>query len=157
MTIARWSFLALVVSLGLAGCGSDEPERDDEGALAEEGDLAAGSVEVGDCFDDPGDREEVAAVPAVPCDQPHTYEAYHAFELEGDEFPGNEQVQQLASDGCFTEFEAFVGTPYQESTLNVFFLGPSALSWEDADREVLCAVHDIDNEPLTGSARDSGL
>ena len=160
MKIARWSLLALVVSLGLAGCGSDEPERDDQGAVAEEGDLAADSVEVGDCFDDPGNLDDVAEVPAIPCDQPHANEAYHAFDIEvdGDEFPGAEQIEQLATDGCLTEFEAFVGTPYAESSLDIFYLAPSESSWNDFDdREVLCAVYDVDGEPLTGSARDSGL
>lgn len=158
MTMARWPALAAVVALGLAGCGDDGAQRDDEGAVVEEGDVAATSIEVGDCFDDPGSRDDVAAVPAIPCDQPHTNEAYHAFDLEGDGFPGAAQVEQLASEGCVAEFEAFVGTPYQESTLDVFYLAPSASSWaEFGDREVLCAVHDVDGDLLTGSARDSGL
>ncbi|MGI8759603.1 MAG: septum formation family protein, partial [Acidimicrobiales bacterium] len=143
---------------GLAGCGDNEPERDDEGAVAEEGDLAASSVKVGDCFDDPGNLDDVEAVPAVPCDQPHANEAYYAFDLDGDDFPGTEQVEELAIDGCLAEFEAFVGTPYEESTLDIFYLAPSTSSWDDFDdREVLCAVYGVDGEPLTSPARDSGL
>ena len=152
--------LAGAFALGLvAGCGDDEPTRDDEGAIAEEGDLGVTSVKVGDCFNDPEgavEGVEVEALAAVPCDQPHDNEAYHRYDLPDGDFPGQEQVEQEALEGCVgAEFQSFIGVSYDESAFEVTTISPTEETWNDLDdREVICAVY-IAGEELTGSARDS--
>jgi hypothetical protein len=51
-------------------------------------------------------------------------------------------------------FEAFVGKDYESSALDVASLYPSR---ERNDREVICAVYDVDANKLTGSVKGLGL
>ena len=113
-------------------------------------------VVVGDCFNAP-DAETISEVELVDCADPHRYEAYHAEDhpAGGDEaFIGDEAMTDYADDVCLGEFEAFVGIPWEESTLNYFYLQPTAETWEIGDREILCAVYSDAGE-LTGSAEGS--
>lgn len=143
---------------GLGSCGSDEPERDEQGAIAEEGDLSVQSVEVGDCFNDPDGVEEgveVEALGAVPCAEPHDNEAYHVFELPDGEYPGDAEVEEQSFEGCVGPFEGYVGRTYEASELEIFPITPTEASWNDVDdREVICAVY-LPEQELTGSMRDS--
>ena len=145
-----------VAALLVGGCGlSGEPERDESGAIVETAAAAdIFSIAVGDCTNDPedDDAEEVVSVEAVPCDGPHDNEAYHAEDLPDGEFPGEEAVLEAAEEICLSQFEAFVGLPYEESRLSVFPYRPTQEGWEQAeDREVLCMVYDTAGEPLVGS------
>jgi hypothetical protein len=55
-------------------------------------------------------------------------------------------------------FEAFVGKDYESSALDVASLYPSRESWTNQnDREVICAVYDVDANKLTGSVKGLGL
>jgi hypothetical protein len=159
----RWVVLVAAAGLvaGVLGaCGDDEAERDDEGAVAEEGDVGVFSLREGDCFDDPDELEgdeapRVESVAAVPCDQPHDNEVYHLGELPDGDFPGQQEIVQMAFDECLDPFEDFVGVPYEESELEIFPLTPSQDTWEDEDdREVVCAAY-LPDEQLTGSVRGS--
>jgi len=152
---ALWTILVVTALALIAGsCSSDAP-RDDSGAIVEEGELDVFSVAVGDCFDDPPEIEdggqEITELAAVPCDQPHDNEVYHAYDLPDGEFGGPELVEAQAADGCVDEFEGFVGLDYFESDLDIFWLTPTADSWSNGDREVICAVYAIDLTKLVGS------
>lgn len=146
--------------LSLSGCsllegGGNEPARDEQGQVTEsvdDGDVFA--VKVGDCLAASGEGE-VSEVPITPCDQPHESEAFHAFEVEGDEFPGGEALETEAA-ACQEEFATYIGKPYQESTLEVTYFSPTQESWEQLDdREILCLVYDPEGD-TTGSLKGSG-
>lgn len=141
-------------SCGLFGADSSEPERNAEGQVTEaveDGDVFA--LQVGDCLGDTG-TGEVAEVAIQPCDEPHDSEAFHAFEVEGEEFPGTEAMAAEAAQ-CQEEFEAFVGRPVDESTLEINYYAPTQQSWDEADdREILCLVYDPAG-PTTGSLEGS--
>lgn len=145
-----------VAALGLSGCGllpTADPVRDDEGAIVEaEANADVFSITVGDCTND-GDltASEVSSVEAVPCDEPHDNEVYAAFDVEGDEFPGSDEIQTIASEGCLEKFQPFVGAAYEESRLDFWPMTPTESSWGQGDREVLCLVYDAELEKLTGS------
>jgi hypothetical protein len=119
--------------------------------------ISAFDLEVGDCFDAP-DVEAVADVELIGCDEPHRYEAYHIenHPAGADEpFIGDEAMTSYADDVCIGAFEAFVGVPWEGSTLTYFFLQPTADTWEEVDdREVLCAVYSTEGD-LTGSVEGS--
>ena len=60
--------------------------------------------------------------------------------------------------GCLARFEAFVGRDYDSSSLDIATLYPSHDTWHGQnDREVVCAVYDIDAKKLTGSVKGSAL
>ncbi|MFV2198913.1 septum formation family protein [Nocardiopsis sp. LOL_012] len=103
------------------------------------------SIGVGDCLDayTGGGDEGISDVPLIDCSEPHDYEVYYSGDLEGDEYPGQERVTELADEMCLGQFESFVGLPYLESQLNYTSLFPTGDGWTRAyDREVLCLVYD---------------
>ena len=149
-------------TLLLTGCsavqgmiGGVEPERDEAtGEITEAANADAFALRVGDCLtyaeevpaevsEEEPELEEVSSVPTVPCGDEHDSEVYAAHDLEGEEFPGDDAIIASADELCFADFQPFVGTAYDDSTLDFTFLAPTATSWEYADdREVLCIVMD---------------
>jgi hypothetical protein len=134
-------------------------DRDDSGAIVAEGSVDAFQMRVGDCFDDGStfSDEQVSDVPGVPCVNPHDNEVYAVFDVNASSFPG-EQIAEMAHDGCEQRFEAFVGRDYDSSSLDIATLYPSQESWSrQNDREVVCAVYDMDAKKLTGSVKGTRL
>ncbi len=67
-------------------------------------------------------------------------------------------MADLANEACIERFKAFVGRDYESSSLDIATLYPSHDSWHrENDREVICAVYDIDTKKLTGSVKGSAL
>jgi hypothetical protein len=150
--------VACIASLALTATAC-QAERDAEGDIVGAGTLAADELGVGDCFDDGAATEEVveiADVPAVPCDEPHDNEVFHAFELEGDELPADAEIEARVDQECVPAFDLFVGTAYETSELDLFAIWPTAGSWDGGDREVLCAVYAMDQSKLEGTVAGSG-
>ena len=143
----------LVAALGLVvlgACGTNEPSRDASGAVEEAGDLRVDRVRAGDCFD-AQDDESVETLPVVPCAEAHDNEIYEVFNLPGESWPGLEEVQQAAAEGCLGPFAEYVGVSLAESSLDAFPITPSEESWnEQDDRTVLCVVTDPEG-PVQGS------
>jgi Septum formation len=110
---------------------------------------------VGQCWTDDTNAEELSSVTVIPCDQPHEYEVYDAFDLADGDYPGQDSVNQSAQTDCTTRFETFVGIPYSESQYYLSYLTPTEESWANGDREVLCSIYD-QNGPTTGSLAGVG-
>ena len=122
----------IVVRLGIIA-NKDNADRDDDGNVTSQGDLDVFAVAEGDCLDDETlaaigttQSSEVTEVTAIPCKDPHAYEAYHLFDLEGDDFPGVPEVERLAQEGCIEAFAKFIGISYNESVLEFVYLYPQA-------------------------------
>lgn len=124
-------------------------------------DAAGGSsvfdVKPGDCIVEDTQVGEVADTQIVSCDAPHTYEAYHQFavEVDGDSFPGVDQVKGQAEVNCNTAFTDFIGKPYEESTVGYSYLFPNETNWKNGDRDVTCLVKMPDNSITTNSLKGS--
>lgn len=156
---------ALVAALALAGCstvqgfggGADEPSRDaDTQEITESGDADVFTLRPGDCFNDTA-AGEIDAVPVVPCAEAHDNEVFASHMMPDGEFPGQDGITAFADANCTPDFETFVGTAWEESSLEWFPITPTQGSWESAgDREVLCAVWDPAGQvegTLAGAAR----
>lgn len=149
----RWAAVAavsLVFSLLLAGCGGD-------------GDgTSVFKVKVGECFASPTEvKAQISDIDQVPCSKPHGKEAYAAAVYtptagangkSGDDFPGNEALAAFAQGACAQRFTSYVGVSYLDSSLFFTYLAPSARSWQDDDRTVLCFIT-TDGRPMTGSVK----
>jgi hypothetical protein len=110
-------------------------------------------LEVGQCISSSVDGEQVSNVPVVDCAEPHSGEIYALPQLPDGEFPGDEGVTTSAQTLCADpEFQNFVGVPVTETALSVEFLLPSAETWADGDREIVCIVRD-GTADTTGSLR----
>lgn len=68
----------------------------------------------------------------------------------GAPYPGRDAVASFADGGCATAFEAYVGSPYGASDLQMVSLWPTEDSWSGGDREAVCVTF-REGEPLTAS------
>jgi hypothetical protein len=138
MKHARGAVAATVFAL-LLGCGVQ----------------SAFDLEVGQCFDSPTEETEVSAVSSKSCDEEHDQEVFAVFDYPSppEDFPGDGAVGGVAEERCANEFLAFVGVDVDSSELAYYYLVPSASTWEEGDREIVCTVIAEDAEKLTGSMR----
>jgi Septum formation len=134
-----------------------EADRDGTGTIVDEGSVNAFEVRVGDCFDDSGDSTEITSLPGVPCSEPHDNEAFAVFDVTIATYPAGDGMWDLATNSCMERFESFVGKDYESSSLDIFTLYPTSESWKQNDREVVCAVYDVNANKLVGSAKGLAL
>ena len=111
-------YLAAVVGFAIYGA-STSADRDSSGAIVEEGNIGAFNVRVGDCFNDVSFENEVSSVPGVPCSDPHDNEAYAVFDLNVTSYPEGDGMSELAFESCKKHFQAYVGTDYESSSLDI--------------------------------------
>lgn len=143
--------MIVAVAAALSGCGAVS-----EIAATVQGKTSVMSLTVGDCTNDEGSGNgEVTDVPNVPCDEPHDNEVFALIDLEADTFPGSEAVAEEADSSCIGYFETWVGSPYEETSIDIATLSPTAESWADGDREVICLAYDLEG-PATGSLEGKG-
>jgi len=136
--------------------------RDAAGVIVGAGDVSAFSIRLGDCFNDDASRDpadtEISGVRGVPCAEPHDNEVYAVYDLTLDAFPQDDSIGNVAMDGCLQHFEAYVGRAYETSSLDIFSIYPTAESWsQSGDREVVCALYDLEYKKLQGTMRNSGI
>ena len=121
-------------------------------------------LEVGQCFNGgtrPGATAEsyVYAVDVVDCSMPHENEMIAAFDYPaaaGVPFPGINEVGSYGERECLVRFAAYVGLPYESSTLFLTPLYPVQQGWQLGDRSIQCLVlPPIGEETLTGSVRNA--
>nr|NLD40279.1 hypothetical protein [Actinomycetales bacterium] len=137
---AAAAIAALALAGTLAGCGG-EPSLYD--------------LKVGDCLNSSDiTSEKVLTVTPLGCSTSHDLEIYAAGAMEEEEFPGRDTASSFAESFCFSEFEGFVGLPYEQSALSFSWLYPTAETWDArGDREVLCLLQSP--EPVTSSLEGS--
>lgn len=149
-------YLMAVVGFAIYGAATSV-DRDSSGAIVAEGNIGAFNVRVGDCFNDVGFDDEVSSVPGIPCSDPHDNEAYAVFDVSVPSYPEGEGMSELAYESCMDRFAAYVGKDYESSSLEITTMFPSQQSWRENDREVICAVYDMNAQKLTGTTRGSAL
>ena len=104
----------------------------------------------GDCFQAPAGGDLVTVIDTVDCALPHDLEVFVVDEVfatsgPGSPYPGQEDVADRADEDCKAAFETFVGTPYDDSSLDFFTIYPSEETWDRLDdRTVVCSVGDPD-------------
>jgi hypothetical protein len=149
----------IIAALGFVAYGAaTDVDRDNTGAIVGGGSVDAFSVRVGDCFDSiNSNNDEVSSVPGVPCVEPHDYEAFAVFDVSVESYPSDEKMYELSFVSCLEHFESFVGRDYESSSLEITTLYPSSESWAQDDREIVCAVFDMNANQLVGSASGRGL
>ncbi|UNK72285.1 septum formation family protein [Microbacterium sp. H1-D42] len=153
---------ALILATTLSGCslatsmllgGGGDAQRDQSGNVTEKDNIDIFSLKVGDCKMTDADGE-VQATDVVPCEEPHDEEVYFEFDLEGDELPSSEQIEAAVGEKCIPAFDEYVGTMFEESTLDIRWLEPTQLTWTELDdRLVQCIIVDAAGDQLEGSMK----
>ncbi|MET4158980.1 hypothetical protein ABIC29_002576 [Agromyces sp. PvR057] len=96
--------------------------------------------EVGQCIDARKDRQS-GPESIVPCEVEHDDEAFATFMLDGVDYPGELEMEALATEACRARLGDFIGIPYSESVYEVVATHPTAESWQaHGDRKVTCLV-----------------
>ena len=104
---------------------------------------------VGQCFyggraASPTGTSVVFGVEVVPCTEPHEGELAATFAYPGASssvtYPGD-AVSTYAEEECVTEFETYVGTNFNSSTLEMTFVYPLQTNWSLGDYSIQCIVH----------------
>lgn len=125
---------------------------------AARGEGTAYSLAKGDCFD-PGSgstEEETYDVDKVPCSQKHQHEVFAVVTLPRGDFPGDDAIEDSASDKCYALQEKYAMDFWAiPEDVDVYYLVPSEDSWRFGDREITCLFGNTDeNLTLTGSLRN---
>ena len=181
----RWLVLVLgllAVVPALAACGDDgdseetttttaeeestdtTEEESSDTTEAEDEDADSGAngqvptADVGDCITNQVANTSVSAFEVVSCDEPHTGELIHKFDLPDGEFPDQATIQAAIEAECLgSTFEDYVGTPYETSEIFITPVTPTQQTWDQADdREVLCFGTLEGGAELTGTIQGSG-
>jgi hypothetical protein len=114
------------------------------------------NLEVGQCITgETAGEDDVSSLPVVDCAQPHTGEIYSLPQVPDGDFPGEAALQQSAQELCAgQDFTTYVGVEYQQSAIYYSTLVPSADTWDDGDREIVCILlADQNGSETTGSLR----
>ena len=153
---SRATLLAMcAVAFAACGGGDDETVRDANGNVIAGGEIGVFSLNVGDCFSDLP-VGEISSVSGVPCADDHLFEIYHLFDVDLDAFD-SAAIETAAAEGCNGAFESYMGVPVDTSYFNFEALQPSAGSWEQGDREVVCLATPFDGSAISGTAKGAGL
>jgi len=140
----RIAILVLAASLILTGCSGDQRVT---------------SLKVGDCFNHTTElltSGEVTRGPSVSCTQSHDNEVFHLARYSGPSYDEN-RIDDFSAGVCYSAFEPYVGRSYETSALEIGWLMPTADSWSQGDREVICILFDMNLQRLLRSARGSGM
>lgn len=142
MTSARLLSAAVAVATAatVAGCGGSAPGNGQN--------VSVFHVRPSQCFLPPQQvKAELTKVDRVACSQPHTQEVYAVVDYTAadgqspTDYPGDTALKQFADGVCAQRFASYVGIDYQDSSLFLTYLLPSARSWQQAhDRQVVCFV-----------------
>lgn len=114
----------------------------------------------GTCFNDPVTQDEdlIEELSVVSCDAPHDNEVFALVDHpDGTDaaFPGQDAISEFANEQCEAVYYAYVGTAYADSLFLYSTYYPTAESWSNGDREVICFLYHPDLEKLTGSRKGS--
>ena len=158
IAMKSWAvYIAAALGFGIYGVAT-EADRDGSGAIVGEGNVDAFQVRVGDCFDDSSTySDEISNLPGVPCSKPHDNEAYAVFDLTFASYPDGDSMGELAQESCLQRFDSFVGRDFESSSLEIFAIYPTTESWAQEDREVICAIYDMEENKLVGSVKGRAL
>jgi hypothetical protein len=145
-----------MIAIGGAVAWYSDASRAPSGEITKAGDITVSDLRVGDCFDlkDPN-MDEIDEVRALPCTEEHAYELFYTDSLPEGGYPVDAAFDAFLDENCIPAFATYIGTPYRESELDVFWVVPTAGAWDDGDRTVQCAVFDPRMHRLTGSQKGS--
>jgi hypothetical protein len=145
------SLWVVLIVVGIIASIALGPDRDHTGAVTSSGDVDATDLQIGDCAQN-APAGETTTVHVVPCSQPHGAEVFAEFTLEGDGYPGSDQVDRFALGGCRSRVAAYVG-PDPAQDYDLYYLVPTTDTWAQGDRSVTCLLGGPNGAKVTGTVR----
>lgn len=141
----------LVAAVALLAC-TDDGLRDEEGRVVEAGEFSVFELQEGDCLDPGSDVSgEIADLPVVPCEQPHTQEVYGIVTHPDESYPGATEVAAHADGACLNALETNLGLTLDDGVFFSYLL-PTFDGWNTGgDRQITCVLVFPEVEAMTGS------
>jgi len=137
-----------IIGIVVALMTTSSAERGPDGQVETAGTVNAEDLQVGDCPEALIEGNQ-PTVDLVPCTQPHEAEVIATFNLEGNAFPGEDEVFRFAEGGCSKRIPDLL--PAEAPNYGLFYLAPTADSWRQGDREVICLLTaEVEGEQLIG-------
>ena len=90
----------------------------------------------------------------VDCADEHEAEVYLVTEMGGDQYPGDQAVEEQSGEMCVDAFADYVGAEQADSALTFLHTWPDQQMWTDGERTTMCAAYDPGGQ-LTGSVKDT--
>lgn len=154
-----------LITLALAACdGGGSVVHASSGSPASGGPVgdggnAAGLPQVadltaGDCTTRVDDSLFVREAAVGDCDEPRAMEVAGGFayaQPPETSYPGLLAIRQRAYTRCQAVFEQFPGVAFWDSDYDIETIMPSASTWADGDREVVCLIVDMQGAMLATS------
>lgn len=118
---------------------------------------SAGSLSVGDCFDEPTSTTgTVEDVQHHPCTDSHTAEVVFVgnFAPATDAYPADADFRTFFEGSCGPAFDSYTGLAFvTDTTYDMSAFTPTAEGWTKGDRKVTCYAVRIDKGPMTQSIK----
>ena len=99
--------------------------------------VIATDLTVGDCITDIPDASLVQLVPKTDCSKPHAGEAYAVLTMPAGDYPGQAAIDEWQNK-CPAELESYSADAMADESIVVFVLYPTAETWAQGDRAVVC-------------------
>ena len=141
---------ALALTLSLSGCSflqgltsGTDANRDEQGNVQEQDNIDIFSLKLGDCKMADETTGDIMDANVVPCDEPHDEEVFFEYTMDEGIYDST-AIETAGNDVCYGDnFTTFVGIPYEESTLEVWYLTPTQQTWDELDdRLIQCIITD---------------
>lgn len=165
---AMVGFALLLVAACGGGTGEDTSTTEGPSSTSTPGNTTAAPMStwfadqlaVGDCWNDTvdadGDFDYSGTPEFVDCSAPHDNEVFAAWVPEGDTFPGEDALDEIAEEVCDPAFEEFIGLPWEDTGgLDYFWLYPDQDEWEEGARGLACSVY-LRNVEVAGTLEGIG-
>lgn len=170
MRVGTTTMVLLCAAVLLLGCDAGEGNLAEASTSSNAPIVAPEPVAVselvpGDCITGlvlgAAERRRLESVQVVSCQRPHELEVFASFELdpasfevEDQEYPGEERVVRAADEGCERRLEQLVeadtGGPAErvDDAFGLISVWPTPVSWSQGDRTVACAAFLADGRPF---------
>jgi hypothetical protein len=100
--------------------------------------VPASQLRVGDCIKDAPAESLPSWLKRVPCDLPHKGEVYAVLTMpDAPDHPGDAAMRRFG-ENCDPEFAKYAPTTPVGPTFGRHVFYPTAQSWQDGDRRVIC-------------------
>lgn len=151
----------VILSLLATACGGGGGDNGgSNGPPSVEKAINISELEVGLCVSPEDDNLYVSEMWLPECGEEHLMEVAGLYQLEetvNSNYPSALGLKQRAYEDCQPYFERYVGIPFWDSVYDIETITPSASTWGQGDREVVCLVVYAEGETLTTSVRDAQI
>jgi len=116
---------------------------------------SAGDLRVGDCFDEPGDAQNVEDVQHHPCTDAHTAEiVFVGNHPDAETYPDLDAFDAFVYERCVPAFESYTGRDWETDTeLDMAYFYPTSEGWPSGDHEISCYLVRLDSGKMMSSMK----